>query len=171
MADKWLARVAVAEFLVIALLSAWLWGSRQPEDVLIATQEYVRTRVVYDTVKVEAAEARRIYRVAREGLPPVTPEVEAVLTLADSALARDSVALAAADSALARADDVIRALRKVTKPRLIQPFAEILYSPYSREYVGRIGIDVAVSRRISAVAASEIRRDGPGFAVGVRYRF
>lgn len=172
MADKWLARVAVAEFLVIALLSAWLWGSRQPEDVLIATREYHRTRTVYDTVKLEAATSRRTYREAREVLTITdTVEVERALSLADTALARDSVALAAADSALARADDVIRALRKANKPPLIQPYIEVTHNPHTKEYAGRLGVSVNVTKRVSGIAVTEVRKDGIGFAVGIRITF
>lgn len=173
MIDRWLVRVAVAELLVIALLSVWLWSAkREPPEVKQATREYAEARVVYDTVKVRAAESRRTYREAREVLTVTdTIEVERVLTLADSAIAAGERSEAAADTALARADSLISALRRGTKSRRIQPFAEVLYSPYGRQYVGRLGIGANITSRLSLIVAGEARRDGPQAYVGARIVF
>lgn len=170
---RWLSRALVASFLVNVLLSVWLWSARrEPENVKEATREYVAARVVYDTAKVEREVAVTRYRTLRDTLRITdTTQVRSALTLADEVIRKDSVALAAADTALARADSLISVLRRSTKPRLLQPFAEILYSPYSREYAGRLGVEVRTIRNVALIAATEIRKDGPGFAVGVRYRF
>lgn len=173
MINRWLSRALVVSFLVNVLLAVWLWSaSRQPEDALIATRDFHRTRVVRDSARTIRVNAVDNYSNARRVLVITdTVEVERVLTLADSAIAAGERSEAAADTALARADTLIAALRKNTKPKLLQPWAEALYSPYSREYVGRLGVDANLSRRLSLVAATEIRQGGPGFAVGVRYRF
>lgn len=171
MINRWLVRIAVAELLVIALLSVWLWSAkREPPEVKQATREYAEARTIYDTVKVARREATATYRAAREVLVITdTVAVREVLNLADRVADSGDELEAAADTGFAKADTLIVALKP--KPRLIQPFAELLYSPYSREYVGRLGVDANLSRRLSLVAATEIRQGGPGFAVGVRYRF
>lgn len=172
MVERWLSRALVASFLVNCLLAVWLWSARRTtHDVEQSAHEYREARVVYDTVKVAAAESRRGYRAARENLPPVTPEVEEALTLADSAITAGERSEAAADTALARADALISALRKANRPKLIQPWAEVLYSPYSREYVGRIGLDVRTIKSVSLVIAGEARKEGPQALLGVRVRF
>lgn len=171
--DRWLARALVASFLVNVLLAVWLWSARRPgPEVERATHEYAESRANFDTSKAIRTRAVQDYRQAREVLVITdTVEVERVLTLADSAIAAGERSEAAADSALARADDLIAALRKENRPRLIQPFAEILYSPYSREYAGRLGIELRTTRNIKLVVAGEARRDGPQAYLGARLTF
>lgn len=170
--DKWLSRALVASFLVNCLLAVWLWSaSRKPENIERATHEYQTARTVYDTTRVVQREAVRQLREARQTLKVTdTIKVREYIALTDSVLVADSVALAAADTALAKADALIRELRG-KKPRLIQPFAEILYSPYSRQYVGRLGVGANISRRLSLVVAGEARRDGPQAYIGARWSF
>lgn len=171
--DRWLARALVASFLVNCLLAVWLWSAkREPPDVQRADNLYQESRIVRDSAKAERQAAATTYRAAREVLVITdTVEVERALTLADSAIAAGERSEAAADTALARADTLIAALRKAAKSRLIQPFAEILYSPYSREYVGRLGIELRTTRNLSLVVAGEARRDGPQAYVGARLTF
>lgn len=169
---RWLSRALVASFLVNVLLAVWLWDSRQPEDVLIATRDYVRSRVVRDSARTIRVNAVDNYSRARDVLVITdTVEVERVLTLADSAIAAGERSEAAADTALARADDLIAALRKANKPKLLTPFVEVLYSPYSAEYVGRLGVGANITRRLSLIVAGEARRDGPQAYVGARLVF
>lgn len=173
MIDRWLARALVASFLVNCLLAVWLWSAKRPGPVVReAERRYVDARVIYDSTKAERLPAIVKYRTLRDTLNLAdTVQVKEVLARADTVIAKDSVALAAADSALARADELISALRKSNRPKLIQPFAEILYSPYSREYVGRGGIEVRTIKNLSLVVAGEARRDGPQAYVGARIVF
>lgn len=158
---------------MIALLSVWLWSSRrETADVKEAAREYVQARTVYDTAKAERLPAVIKYRTLRDSLTLTdTVEVVRVLAAADTVIARDSVALAAADTALARADDLIAALRKANRPKRIQPYVEVTHNPYSKEYAGRLGVEVRTIKNLSLIGATEIRKDGTGFAVGIRYEF
>ena len=54
---------------------------------------------------------------------------------------------------------------------VLDPYIEAIYDPYSKQYAGRLGIEVRTIKSVSLIAATEIRQDGPGFAVGLRYRF
>lgn len=170
---RWLVRVAVAELLVIVLLSVWLWDSRRtPHDVEHATREYVEARQNFDTLKVIRTRDVHHYRALRDTLRLTdTTQVRSALTLADDVIRKDSVALAVADIALAKADTLISALRKANKPKLIEPYIEFTHNPHSKEYAGRLGIEVRTVRNVSLIAATEIRKEGTGFAVGLRYVF
>lgn len=171
--DRWLARAFVASVMVNVLLAVWLHESRKTtQDVEQRTHDYREARQVRDSARTIRVNAVDNYSRARDVLVITdTVEVERVLTLADSAIAAGERSEAAADSALARADDVISALRRSTKPKLIQPFAEILYSPYAKEYVGRLGIELRTTRNLALVVAGEARKDGPQAYVGARLRF
>lgn len=171
MITRWLVRIAVAELLVITLLSVWLYHARTgAPEVERAAEEYREARVVYDTVKAERRTATAAYRAAREVLIITdTLKVREALALADDVADRGDELEAAADAGFAKADTLIVALKP--KPKLIQPFIEVLWSPYSREYVGRLGVGANISRRLSLVVAGEARRDGPQAYVGARVTF
>lgn len=170
--DKWLSRALVASFLVNCLLAVWLWSaSRKPENIERATHEYQTARTVYDTTRVVQREAARQLQSARRTLIVTdTVQVREYIALTDSVLVADSVALAAADTALAKADALIRELRG-KKPRRITPFAEVLYSPYTKEYHGRGGFEIRVVERLHLVAVADVREVGPGMSVGLRWSF
>lgn len=173
MINRWLARALVASFLVNCLLAVWLWSAkREPPEVKQATREYAEARTIYDTAKAERLPAIVKYRTLRDTINIAdTVAVKELITVTNSVLLADSVALAAADTALARADELIAALRKANKPKLLTPFTEVLYSPYSRGYVGRLGIELRTTRNIKLVVAGEARRDGPQAYVGARLVF
>lgn len=170
--DKWLARALVASFGVNLLLAVWLWSaSKTTQDVEQKTHEYQTARTVYDTVKVVRERAVGQLREARRTLiVSDTVQVLEYIALTDSVLVADSVALAAADTALAKADALIRELRG-KKPRRITPFAEVLYSPFTKEYRGRGGFEVRVVERLHLVAATDVTKMGTGAAVGFRWSF
>jgi hypothetical protein len=171
-ADKWLSRALVASFLVNCLLAVWLWSaSRKPENVERATHEYRQARTAYDTTKQVRERAVTRYRTLRDTVNLTdTVAVKEVLARADTVMVRDSVALAAADTALAKADTLIRELRG-KKPRRIAPFAEVLYSPFTKEYRGRGGFEIRVVERLHLVAVTDVTKMGTGAAVGLRWTF
>lgn len=128
-----------------------------------------------------AVQARRVYRARREALTPADGtyterDVEPVLEAADSAIAADSVALAAKDHQIAVRDTAIRALQ----PKRFSFYVEGSL-PASRGAVGsldsvstnlsaRVGVEMRVNDHWRVGLARELTHERRVLVVG-RYTF
>lgn len=181
-------RNAIVLFFVVALavfLGLWGYQWNKNRGSISAFQNTADTaHVSTEAAKAEVARVDTVwlpslirYRAAKEANRGNAGAV-AVAVACDSALAGDSIRLAARDTVIKRQQTELKIWMNKPGPPRIQPYVEAMYDVAHMVPVGRLGITARVAGPIALSAAGQYTAPRAGTAdvglqaqVGLRYSF